>query len=87
MLGIALPEQDVETDFLVDEDNWQTVMLFCQCATQWRYGAFGGVIGMDYAGVNAVLDLTVKRRDRADVFEGLQVMERAALAVMNEKTK
>lgn len=62
-------------------------MTFCQCSTQWRYGAMGGAIGLDYPGVKVVLELTVKRREWREVFEGLQVMERAALAVMNEKTK
>lgn len=87
LLGLALPEPDVEqdTDFIVDEDNWETVTLFCQCATQWQYGAMGGVIGMYYPGVKIVMDVMLPRKRHAEVFMGLQVMERAALAILNEK--
>lgn len=42
---------------------------------------------MDYAGVNVVLALTVEPEQRREVFEGLQTMERAAMAVMNKRAK
>ena len=70
---------------MVDPENWQAVMLFCQCATQWKYGAMGGVMGLDYPGVKTVLDLTVEKSKRAELFSALQVMERAAMVIMNEK--
>ena len=87
LLGLKLPEPDLEqdADFIVDEDNWETVMLFCQCATQWQYGAMGGVIGLNYPGVKSVMDVMLPRKRHADVFTGLQLMERAALGVLNAK--
>lgn len=85
LLGLELPEIEAEPDFWVDEDNWQTVMTFCQCSTQWHYGAMGGVTGMDYPGVKVVLDLTIKPKQQREVFAGIQIMERAAMAIMNEK--
>ena len=85
LLGLELPEIEEQPDFGVDKDNWQTVMTFCQCATQWHYGAMGGVTGMDYPGVKVVMALTLKPAQHKAVFEGLQIMERAAMAVMNQK--
>lgn len=62
-------------------------MLFCQCNTQWRYGALGGLIGLDYTGVKAVLDLELKRKRRKAVFQQIQIMERAALNILNKKAE
>ena len=73
--------------FYVDPNNWPAVVAFCQCSTQWRYGAMGGVIGLDYPGVKTVLDLTVKRQERGAIFEAIQIMERAALVVLNERAQ
>jgi hypothetical protein len=70
----------VAQDFEVDPDCWETLMTWLRVQTQWRTGA-SGVIGLDYVAVDVVL-----RRYRAsdDVFEGLQIMERAALREMNK---
>lgn len=68
--------------FDVWPENWDTVQLFLACRTQWRIAAMGGVIGLDYTGVDVVikrlgLDVT------PDMFAGLQTMERAAAAELN----
>ena len=56
------------------------VQAFLRCATQWVCaGMTGQRVGLNYAGVEAVLRLTVPARDRATVFAGLQTMEIAAL--------
>jgi hypothetical protein len=53
-------------------------------ATQWR-PSFGGVIGLDYAALPAVLDLLeVPKKKRAAVFDDLRVMEDAALETIRE---
>lgn len=65
-------------------ENEKTVWLFLECATQWRYGALGGVIGLDYS----ALDVMFRYRNMEvtpELFEGVQVMERAALPVLNAK--
>lgn len=44
----------------------------------------GGCMGLDYAGVKAVIDISIKKSERATVFKGIQVMEMAALKVLNK---
>lgn len=47
--------------------------------TQWRYGP-NGAAGLDYNALPFVMSVRgVKALDREDVFEGVQIMERAAL--------
>lgn len=74
----------------VHEDNVQTVLAFVALATQWRVSAVGVgnlvYLGLDYAAIPAVLSLLgVARRERAEVFAGLQLMERVALPLRNER--
>lgn len=76
-------------DCEVHEDNWDSVLLFCALDTQWRTvatmaGAF--CVGLEYAGVKALLDLTgLKARDRTRRFADVQVMESAALRCWSEQ--
>jgi len=64
-------------------ENWEAVILFCGLATQWKVGAFGGFIGLDYAAVEA--DLRLQRvRDRARVYQKIKAMEYAALPILNK---
>jgi hypothetical protein len=65
-------------------ENLDAVNTFIGMATQWR-PSFGGVIGLDYAALPAVLDLLgIKRKKRGAVFDALRVMEDAALEVIRE---
>lgn len=63
-------------------DNWQTVTVYLAMVTQWRTDA-GGKVGLDYTcllGKHGVMAMCgVRRGDRPDVFEGIQIMEFAAL--------
>lgn len=52
-------------------------MMWIRVSTQWRT-AMNGAIGLDY-GVFAWLFDVYEVKDRKDMFEGLQVMERAYL--------
>ncbi|WP_354555866.1 DUF1799 domain-containing protein [Rhizobium aquaticum] len=68
--------------FKVAPSNWDSVMAFLACDTQWRVVALPSRlswIGLDYAGVDVVL-----RRFEfpSSVFSDLQVMEHAALSVL-----
>ncbi|NJA04156.1 DUF1799 domain-containing protein [Methylococcaceae bacterium WWC4] len=89
LLGIKI-DFEVEAandEFSVEPENWPALLLFIDgCSTQWRLGPMGHYIGLDYPGVKTVLDLTVPRSERAAIFQSIQVMERAALAVFNEKS-
>lgn len=65
-------------------ENWDTLLLFLALATQWRIGGMGGFLGLDYSAVESTLRLMGLWRRRAELFSGLQVMERAALPVLNK---
>jgi hypothetical protein len=48
--------------------------------TQWRAGP-GGMIGLDYCALPTVFKIRgIKKKFRQDVFDGLQIMERAVLS-------
>lgn len=65
-------------------DQAPTVAVFQDMLTQWRFGP-AGPTGLDYAALPAVLNLRrIPRADRAEVFEGVKIMERAALAAIRE---
>jgi hypothetical protein len=53
--------------------------------TQWRVGA-GGATGLDYGVLPVVLRLSgVPRAEWPDVFDGLRIMEEAALDHIHKK--
>jgi hypothetical protein len=76
---------DVEGDPVeVWPDNWQAVNLFSRLGTQWRVG-FSGPTGLDYMAVWTLIDRQRLDAEAADeMFDCVQVMERAAMDVMNE---
>lgn len=90
-MGVAIAPEDIpQTDehegFEVHPANWPSMIAFLACDTQWRVAAtMAGLIwlGLDYQGVDIVL-----RRSALDdpdaVFADLQVMEAAALDVLQE---
>jgi hypothetical protein len=47
----------------------------------------GGVIGLKYEGVQSMLDLTQPKKRHHALFTAIQVMETAALKVLNSKSK
>lgn len=71
--------------FDVWPENWPTVKLFLTVQTQWRYGPMGGVFGLDYTAIDVVFRYRKIEVTPAQ-FAGLQVMERAVLPILNEKT-
>ena len=72
-------------DCPVFPDNWPTVMIFRDMMTQWRVGP-GGVCGLDYGALPVVFRLrAVPQKERTDIFDGLQIMESAALEAIREQ--
>jgi hypothetical protein len=68
-------------------DNERTVMAFEAMRTQWRVG-MNGPIGLDYSALPPVLRMTdVPRREWPQVFEGIRLMEDAALDHMTRSRK
>lgn len=78
-------ENLVQSQVLIDPDNWLSFQTWQALSTQWIHGAMGGVMGLNYPGVKTVLDLTLKKKQHAEVFADIQLMERTALAILNEK--
>jgi len=83
VLGLVLPEQP-PTDFEVWEENWLALEMFLRCQTQWRT-TMSGVLGLDYVAVAWLLKLYEVKNTRA-LLEDLQVMEAAAMMVINSRS-
>lgn len=77
-------DDDQPGDFEVWEENFSTLEVFLSLSTQWRPGPLGGCLGLDYPGVRAALRMRRVRKPQ-QVFADLQVMESAALKVLNRK--
>ena len=69
--------------FDVWEENWDIVEMFLRMQTQWRIG-FCGPTGLDYTTLEWLCRLYAVQ-DPVGLFEGLQVMEAAALTTFNKK--
>jgi hypothetical protein len=82
-LGIVMPEQPPE-DFEVWEENWPVVEMFLRAQTQWRT-TMNGVLGLDYGALAWLLRLYEVTDQRA-LLEDLQVMEAAAMMVINSRS-
>jgi len=59
--------------------------MFCRCMTQWRAGSCG-VIGLDYVAVRWLFSL-YQVADPVELLEDLQVMEGAAMALINKQAE
>lgn len=68
--------------FRVWRSNWDAALCFLACATQWRLAPMGGVLGLDYCGVEVVMRQR-KVADSSLMFGRLQAMESAALGVLH----
>ncbi|MBP6772716.1 MAG: DUF1799 domain-containing protein [Gemmatimonadaceae bacterium] len=70
-------------------ENWRAVEVFVLLASQWRVVVSAASThwqGLRYEAVESVMRLAcVPRKERADVFRQLRVMEIAARDVLNAK--
>ena len=57
--------------------------MFLRCQTQWRVG-ISGIIGLDYTSVLEMIKLYLVE-DTVAMLENLQIMEAAALQVINKE--
>jgi len=80
----VLPEVK-EEHFEVWEENWPAVEMFLRCQTQWRT-TISGVCGLDYAAVQWLFRLYEVKNAPA-VLEDLQIMEAAAMKILNKESK
>lgn len=77
-----LGDEEARECFAVWEENWPTLKLFLRMRRQWRYGAMGGVIGLDWPGIESRLRL-MKTEMTAEMLDDLDAMEDAALEALN----
>lgn len=78
----SLAERQRGDSFEVWPENEAIVLMFLRLETQWRVG-FGGRIGMDYTAAKWLFEVYAVDDPRR-MLEGLMVMERAALAAIEE---
>lgn len=73
--AVRAPEFHLWPEHVPALDLWGVI------GTQWVYSGMGSATGLNYASVEAAMRLHgVPRADRAQRFEELRIMERAALA-------
>lgn len=87
---LDLVQNDPEKTFLIWPENEEVVKLFVRVSTQWCVAGMGGFVGLRYESVRFMLklyysDLTFE--EIKTLFEELQIMEFAALSVLNEGLK
>lgn len=77
----------------MEPENWDAVRVFLACQTQWRK-EFAGMEalliwhGFDYPGISIVIGMHGHRGQKAQaIFNDLQVMEQAALPILNKPPK
>tara|TARA_Y100001963_G_scaffold67570_1_gene94145 strand:- start:366 stop:728 length:363 start_codon:yes stop_codon:yes gene_type:complete len=75
--------QHTEKDFEVWTDNWDTVVMFLRMSTQWNV-SMTGATGLNYSSLEYLCKL-YPAKDPCALFEGIQIMETAALVTMNSK--
>jgi len=81
----AVKQDSVEQSCEIWEENWEIVLMFIRMSTQWNV-SMSGMTGMSYPSLEWLCKL-YSVKDPVAVFEGVQVMEMAALACMNSRRK
>lgn len=71
-------------DCEVMAEEWPVVQAWIRVQTQWRT-SFGGLVGLDYTAVLATLDRLKIADPDGEIFEGIQLMEFAALEALSEQ--
>ena len=79
-------KQEVDERFIIHPDNWATVELFLDCATQWRWS--GGFMpmksGLDYTALAFVAGINGVKLDRDRMLD-IRVMEAVALGEFSRR--
>ena len=73
----------VKHNFEVWEENWEAVMMFLKMQTQWNV-SMRGLVGLNYQALETLIRL-YHVKEPVELFEKVQVIERAALVKMNSK--
>ena len=80
---MAAKLEAVQEDFEVWDENWEAMMMFLRMQTQWNV-SMNGLIGLNYQALETLIRL-YHVKEPVELFERVQVIERAALVKMNSK--
>lgn len=80
---MAAKLEAVQEDFEVWDENWEAVMMFLRMQTQWNV-SMNGLVGLNYQALETLIRL-YHVKEPVELFERVQVIERAALVKMNSK--
>lgn len=72
-----------DDDFEVWEDNFETLNIFLRLQSQWVV-SMSGVVGLNYQSVRYLFKIYGIENEK-QTFEDLQLMEFAALPILNKK--
>ncbi len=78
-----LQQEEVQVDFEIWEQNWETVQIFTRLSTQWHV-SMAGLTGLNYSSLEYICRL-YEVKDCVSLFEGIQIMEMAALSCMQKE--
>lgn len=82
--GLAMADEHPVNAIDVWPENEATVRAFIAMGTQWNIRPMGGVIGLRYESLPIVLRFAgIPRPQHAAVFDGLRMMEHAAIGAIN----
>jgi hypothetical protein len=77
------PEDFEDEEFEVWPENWKAFSLFDSLQTQWNVG-FSGATGLRYESAYRLIDrIAADDSEWQELFEDLQILERAALQQMS----
>ena len=80
---LAAKLEAVQEDFEVWDENWEAMMMFLRMQNQWNV-SMNGLVGLNYPALETLIRL-YKIEEPLELFEKVQVIERAALVKMNSK--
>jgi len=80
---LAAKLEAVQEDFEVWDENWEAMMMFLRMQTQWNV-SMNGLVGLNYQALETLIRL-YHVKEPIELFERVQVIERAALVKMNSK--
>lgn len=84
ILGINLDDDEHRDGFEVYAENWQALMIFLDCETQWNHSP-AGVTGLNYPALESVLRLQgIPKKKHPQLFQKVQLIERGAIQAMSE---
>ena len=78
---MAAKLEAVQEDFEVWDENWEAMMMFLRMQTQWNV-SMNGLVGLNYQALETLIRL-YHVKEPVELFERVQVIERAALVKMN----